>query len=79
MSGHDHHETPQGDAHGARRVLFVGNPNAGKSTLFNALTGARAQTGNYPGTTVGLTRARLDGDLPTVVEDLPGLYSLAAR
>ncbi len=59
------------------RVIFFGNPNAGKTTLFNRLTGLRAKTANYPGTTVEVRIARLeiDGALWEWV-DLPGLYSL---
>lgn len=60
-----------------RRVALVGSPNSGKTTLFNALTGLRAKTGNYPGVTVaryeGTTRV---GDRQVRVEDLPGTYSL---
>lgn len=63
-----------------RRVLFVGPPNAGKSTLFNRLTGAAAHVGNYPGITVDQYHAplRLDGSVADAI-DLPGAYSLAAR
>jgi len=63
------------------RVLIAGNPNAGKTTMFNALTGARAQVGNYPGVTV--TRMSRTISLPneSKVElvDLPGTYSLTSR
>jgi ferrous iron transport protein B len=58
-----------------RRVVLVGNPNVGKSALFNALTGLRATVSNYPGTTVEVCRGRLDGDGAEVV-DSPGLNSL---
>lgn len=62
---------------GTPRFALVGSPNSGKTTLFNALTGLRAKTGNYPGVTV----ARFDGttrlaEAEVVVEDLPGTYSL---
>lgn len=59
------------------RFALVGSPNAGKTTLFNALTGLRAKTGNYPGVTVsryeGVTR--FSGH-ELLIEDLPGTYSL---
>src|SRR5262245_20213456 len=61
-------------------VALVGNPNTGKSTLFNALTGLRQHVGNYPGVTVekksGTTRL---GEMDLRVIDLPGTYSLAPR
>ncbi|MBM3928369.1 MAG: ferrous iron transporter B [Sphingomonadales bacterium] len=59
-------------------VALVGNPNAGKSALFNALTGARQKVGNYPGVTVERHTGRLslnDGR-PVELVDLPGTYSL---
>jgi ferrous iron transport protein B len=59
-------------------VALVGNPNAGKSALFNALTGARQKVGNYPGVTVERHTGRLalpDGR-PVELVDLPGAYSL---
>ncbi|HSI20021.1 MAG TPA: ferrous iron transporter B [Sphingomonas sp.] len=59
-------------------VALVGNPNAGKSALFNALTGARQKVGNYPGVTVERHSGRLalaDGR-PVELVDLPGAYSL---
>jgi ferrous iron transport protein B len=59
-------------------VALVGNPNAGKSALFNALTGARQKTGNYPGVTVERHSGRLslDDGRPVEIVDLPGTYSL---
>lgn len=64
----------------APRVVLVGNPNAGKTTLFNRLCGLRHKVSNFPGTTqeAGVGAVRLSEDLPTVeVVDLPGVYSLA--
>ncbi len=55
--------------------MLLGNPNVGKSALFNALTGLRATVSNYPGTTVEVYRGRLDGPGAEVV-DSPGLNSL---
>jgi ferrous iron transport protein B len=59
-------------------IALVGNPNAGKSALFNALTGARQKTGNYPGVTVERHAGRitLDDGRPCEIVDLPGTYSL---
>lgn len=61
-------------------VALVGNPNTGKSTLFNALTGLRQKVGNYPGVTVARKSGICDcGDnLKIELIDLPGLYSLSA-
>jgi len=61
-------------------VALVGNPNAGKSTLFNALSGLRQRVGNYPGVTVEMKKGQFTADGVTVdLIDLPGTYSLAAR
>lgn len=61
-------------------VLLAGNPNSGKTTLFNALTGSRARTGNYPGVTVERRVGTWTlGDREVELVDLPGAYSLAAR
>jgi ferrous iron transport protein B len=62
-------------------VALVGNPNAGKSALFNALTGARQKVGNYPGVTVErkLGRLALAGGRHVDIVDLPGSYSLDAK
>ena len=61
-------------------VALVGNPNAGKSTLFNALSGLRQHVGNYPGVTVEMKKGDfvVDGRRVELI-DLPGTYSLAAR
>jgi ferrous iron transport protein B len=63
-----------------RRVALAGNPNSGKTTLFNALTGLRQRVGNYPGVTVEKKEGRLllDGSEVTLI-DLPGAYSLTPR
>ncbi len=58
-------------------VALLGSPNAGKTTLFNALTGARARVGNYPGVTVERREGKLRGSTRQVnLLDLPGTYSL---
>ncbi len=61
------------------QVLIAGNPNCGKSTLFNALSGGSAHVGNYPGVTVDRTSARLRlGAREVQLVDVPGMYSLTA-
>lgn len=70
---------PGAPATRALNIALVGNPNTGKSTLFNALTGLRQKTANFPGVTVErrLGNARLGAHQAQII-DLPGLYSLAA-
>ncbi|MCK9172689.1 MAG: ferrous iron transport protein B, partial [Desulfuromonas thiophila] len=61
------------------RLAFAGNPNAGKTTLFNTLTGARQHVGNYPGITVERKEGQLrHDDCDLAIVDLPGCYSLTA-
>jgi ferrous iron transport protein B len=63
-------------------VVLTGNPNSGKTTVFNALTGLRARVGNYAGVTVERREGRFQGapaDLPLTVLDLPGTYSLSPQ
>lgn len=59
-----------------RRIALAGNPNVGKTTTFNLLTGLRQKVGNYPGVTVEKKVGRLVGDSTTEIIDLPGTYSL---
>jgi ferrous iron transport protein B len=60
-----------------RRVALIGNPNTGKTTLFNALCGARAKTSNFPGTTTSVRTGHSDAaGLALEVLDLPGVYDL---
>src|SRR5215204_4306682 len=63
-------------------IVLTGNPNCGKTTLFNALTGLRAKVGNYAGVTVERKEGRLVGsskENPVMVLDLPGTYSLSPQ
>ena len=58
-------------------IALAGNPNAGKTTLFNALTGANQFVGNWPGVTVEKKEGKLKGHPEVIIEDLPGIYSLS--
>ncbi len=76
--------TPPDDAPGRGRtrpllIAVAGNPNSGKTTVFNALTGMRQRIGNYPGVTVERREATMAADPSIRLLDLPGLYSLNAR
>ncbi|WP_172119163.1 ferrous iron transporter B [Actinomyces faecalis] len=83
--------TDSGRVHaGADRIALAGSPNAGKTSIYNSLTGLRAKTGNYPGVTVaravgtcqltareaGLEEGDAPRRVPVTIEDLPGAYSL---
>ena len=79
MSHHGHGSgiASAAKAHRILRFVLVGSPNCGKTTLFNALTGLRAKTGNYPGVTVSRYEGvHKLGDVEVIIEDLPGTYSL---
>ena len=58
-------------------IALAGNPNSGKTTLFNALTGANQFVGNWPGVTVEKKEGKLKGNKDVVITDLPGIYSLS--
>ena len=61
----------------AIKIALAGNPNSGKTTLFNALTGANQYVGNWPGVTVEKKEGKLKGNKDVVIQDLPGIYSLS--
>ena len=66
----------------SRYVALTGNPNCGKTTVFNALTGMRAKVGNYAGVTVERKEGKLKGssaNKPITLLDLPGTYSLSPK
>ena len=64
---------------GALRIALAGNPNCGKTTVFNAYTGARQHVGNYPGVTVDRKEGHVrHGNADITLVDLPGTYSLTA-
>jgi ferrous iron transport protein B len=78
--GHHHGDSqvPLTDnAPNLKKLALVGNPNTGKSVMFNNLTGSYATVSNYPGTTVEVTRSRGEFEgFPFEVVDTPGMYSL---
>ena len=61
----------------AAKIALAGNPNSGKTTLFNALTGSNQYVGNWPGVTVEKKEGKLKGNTDVVIQDLPGIYSLS--
>ena len=61
----------------AIKIALAGNPNCGKTTLFNALTGANQFVGNWPGVTVEKKEGKLKGNKDVTIMDLPGIYSLS--
>ena len=61
----------------AIKIALAGNPNCGKTTLFNALTGSNQFVGNWPGVTVEKKEGKLKGNKEVVITDLPGIYSLS--
>lgn len=61
----------------ALKIALAGNPNCGKTTLFNALTGSTQYVGNWPGVTVEKKDGKLRSDKNVIIQDLPGIYSLS--
>ena len=59
------------------KIALVGNPNCGKTTMFNELTGSKQYVGNWPGVTVEKKEGRLKGHDDVIITDLPGIYSLS--
>ena len=59
------------------RIALAGNPNCGKTLLFNVLTGSNQYVGNWPGVTVEKKEGKLKGESDVVIQDLPGIYSLS--
>ena len=58
-------------------IALAGNPNSGKTTMFNALTGSNQYVGNWPGVTVEKKEGKLKSNKDVVIQDLPGIYSLS--
>ena len=61
----------------AIKIALAGNPNCGKTTLFNALTGSNQYVGNWPGVTVEKKEGKLKRHDDVIITDLPGIYSLS--
>ncbi len=61
----------------ALKIALAGNPNCGKTTLFNTLTGSTQYVGNWPGVTVEKKEGKLKGHKDVIIQDLPGIYSLS--
>ena len=59
------------------KIALAGNPNSGKTTLFNNLTGSTQYVGNWPGVTVEKKDGKLKGNKEVIIQDLPGIYSLS--
>lgn len=59
------------------KIALAGNPNSGKTTMFNALTGSNQYVGNWPGVTVEKKEGKLKSDKEVIIQDLPGIYSLS--
>lgn len=59
------------------KIALAGNPNSGKTTMFNALTGSNQYVGNWPGVTVEKKEGKLKGNKEVIIQDLPGIYSLS--
>lgn len=59
------------------KIALAGNPNSGKTTMFNTLTGSNQSVGNWPGVTVEKKEGRLKGSPDVILQDLPGIYSLS--
>ena len=59
------------------KIALAGNPNSGKTTLFNDLTGSSQRVGNWPGVTVEKKEGKLKGNATAIIQDLPGIYSLS--